>query len=245
MVKNKRNSGIIANASIPFLQSGYYFGDIGASYFQDYTSNSRQPKGLNLTLANAKFFGVSNSANFFMSGTAYGAEDRGDKASGGVGLYQQGLPNEFFITARAQYSSSDAANSTDDRGIKIASSQAVIVEDSDLTTIIMPGIKTDPSYAKKVTKYGAQVKKVFNFSAYYFTFPISLRREALYLGYNRYEITDFASSKIGVNESTIGLELDTMWLNNIAIPINLEYIYTDDKTIADSSVFRIQAGIIF
>jgi len=242
---DKRDYGLIINASIPFLRTGYYYGNVGASYFEDYNSDSRKPLGLNLTLGNSKRFGVSMNTNFEVQATAYGMEDRGDNAYGGKGIYQQGLPGEVFLNVSGQYSSSDTNTGVDERGIKIARTKAFILEDSDLSTIIMPGIKLNPDYAKEVTKVGFEVSKVFNFQAYYFKFPISLRREAFFASYNRYEITDFGSNKNGVNETSVGVDLDTVWLNLLAIPIRMQYIYTDDSNIANQEIFQISSGFEF
>ncbi|HEB82735.1 MAG TPA: hypothetical protein ENJ11_07725 [Gammaproteobacteria bacterium] len=244
--KDRRDYGLAVKGSIPFLRTGYYYGSVDASYFQDYQSNSRKPLELSATLGNSKYFGVSMDYNFKLEGTAYGMEDRGDNAYGGRGVYQQGLPHEFFISFNGQYSSSDAVNSADERGIKISRvSLASALANSDLTTVVMPGLKNDPIYVKDVSKLGGSVKKVFNFSKYYFTFPVSLRREALYLGYNRYEITGFGGYTTGVNEATAGVTLDTLWLNIAPIPINLEYVYTDDENIANKDTFRVQLGFVF
>jgi len=238
---DRRDYGMVATASIPFLRTGYYYGSLDASYFQDYQSDTRKPLGYSMTLGNSKNFGVSMDDNFRLEGTAYGMDDRGDNAYGGKGIYKQGLPHEFFVSLNGQYSRSDATNSNDDRGIKISASAATILAGNDLATIVMPGVKNDPIYVKDVSKVGGSVKKVFN----YFTFPISLRREALYLSYNRYEITGFNGSTAGVNEATVGIDLDTLWLNMLVIPLKMEYVYTDDENIANTDTFRVLLGFAF
>lgn len=245
VLQDERDYGLIANADILFLRTGYYYGSLGASYFEDYSSNSRKPLGASLTLGNAKQFGVSMDRNFVLQATGYSVEDRGDNAYGGKGIYKQGLPAEFFVSVQGQYSSSDSNTGASERGIKIAASQLAMLIDSDLSTIVMPGIKNNPSYAKEVSKIGGEIKKVFNFHAYYFTFPVSLRRQAFFIAYNRYQITGFNSNTSKVNEMSIGVDLDTFWLNRLPIPVRMEYVYTDDDVIANTDIFRVQLGFQF
>ena len=241
-VRDQRENGGLALASIPFLQSGYYFGDLSASYFVDYQSNTRKPLSTQLTLANAKYFGVSMDINFLLKGAAYAVSDRGDHAWGGRLRYQQGLPREFFIAFNAQHSQSDAASSRDDRGIKINATEFDRLAGADPSSIVMPSIRNNPSYTKEADKLGGSIKKVFNFSRYYFTFPLSLRREKLYLGYNHYRLTGFSGRATTLDETTLGLTLDLLVLNKLPVPLSFEYIHNSDDNLANGETWRVRLG---
>ncbi len=231
---DSRDYGLIAYASIPFVQTGYYHADLSASYFQDYNASSREPIGVQLSVYNAKRYGASMFTNFLLRATGYGASDRGTLAYGGSADWKQGLPYEFFIGLGGQYSASEADSPLNDHGIKVTNYQPI---DADPTAIIMPSLKNS-GYAKSVTKGSAELKKVLNGAAYFFTFPVSLRREALYAKYNYYHIDNFGASTDEVNEAIAGFQFDTLILNVAPIGFALEYLYNDNQNYADENTFR-------
>ncbi len=242
---DERDFGITANATLPFINAGKYNASLIGSYYQDYESNSRTPISLSLSMLRAEQYGVSMYPYSFYSIKPYFSVDRDDNAYGGSAKFSHNIGAEWYISAKAQYSQSDAKSAVDSRGIKISKSLISKLTDSDPTTIVMESLK-DTSYAKSATDAGVTLRSVFNLSAYFFTFPISLRRESIFATYNYFGLESFASSDIvDINEAQAGIIFDTLWFNALAIPVSMKYIYNDNSDIADESSFKVSLGFAF
>jgi hypothetical protein len=242
---DKRDFGLVADAKIDFLEYGYNYGYLRASYYEDYTSNSRKPLSASVVLGNSKYFGMSMYQNFAAELQGYGVDERGDSIYGAKGLLQQGLPHEFFVEGALQYSKSDSETNHNDRGVKVAKDTLEMFTDSDPSSVLMYSLKDEDYYAKEVSKIGAKVTKVFNYNTYFFTFPLSLRRESLYGAYNHYEIKEYGGTTIKPNEAKVGMEFDTLLLNVIPLPMVFEYIYNDNDVIANKNTFSFRVGFAF
>ena len=244
--KDNREYGLIADAYIPFLSVGYNTATLRGSYYEDYESNSRKPLTASLDLLHGEQYGVSMFPNYLLYAAPYIAEDRGDHINGGEAAYIHDLSNEFYIDLSAQYSESDAVNNVDERGVKLVRSQSAKILDSDPSTVVMPGLK-NTGYLKSIAKASVALKKVLNFSVYSFRYPLSIRREAVFLRYNYYEIEPFSmlGNKIDVNEVVAGITFDTFLLHRIPVPVSLEYIYNDNDIIAEKNSFLIKFGLEF
>ena len=248
-VQDEREYGFIANAYLPFLSMGHYYATLRGSYYEDYESNSRKPLSAALDLFRGEQYGVSMYPNFLLYASPYVSSDRDDTTTGGEAAFQHDLPNEFYLGISGQYSSSDADSSVDSRGVKLTNNQFDKFQDSDPSTVLMPGLK-ETGYFKRITKASLDLKKVFNLSSYSFQYPVSLRRESLYAVYNYYDVEPFTSSTSGVeneqvNEFVAGITLDTYWLHRIPIPISMEYIYNDSDMLGEENTFRIYFGLVF
>jgi hypothetical protein len=246
---DRREYGLIANAYLPFLSMGHYYATLRSSYYEDYESNSRKPLSAALDLMRGEQYGVSMYPNFLLYASPYVSSDRGDNTTGGEASFEHSLPQEFYFGIGGQYSSSDATSNVDSRGVKLTNDQFEKFQDSDPSTVVMPGLK-DTSYFRRVTKASLNLKKVFNLSSYSFKYPVSLRRESLYAVYNYYDIEPFTSSSSStdneqVNEFIAGITLDTYWLHRLPIPITMEYIYNDNDTIGEENTFRFYFGLLF
>ncbi len=244
--EDKRDFGLIAEAYLPFVKRGYYSAELRANYFQDYESNSRKPLSAALDLRRSEHYGVSLYRDFLLYASPYIASDRSDNAFGGEVAYEQGLPHQFYFELSGQYSQSDAESAVDSRGIKLTKSQIVRFAESDPTTVVMPGLK-DTGYVKSIAKGSVGVKKVFDLASYFFTFPISLRRESLYAAYNHYDVELFgeAVENEQVDEAVAGVTLDTLWFNVLPVPITMEYIYNNNELFADEHNVRFRLGLAF
>ena len=84
-----------------------------------------------------------------------------------------------------------------------------------------------------------------NFSAYFFTFPVSLRRESLVCGYNFYNLEDFTKANYNDNELKAGIVLDTLWMNILPLPITMEYRYNDNALLTEQHNIRLFVGVNF
>jgi hypothetical protein len=242
----KRDYGITANAAFNFYIAGYMRADLQASYYEDYQSNSRKPLSLELSFRDQELFGVSFYPSLSFQGGLYGVKERGDSIFGAKAAFSKEVGDELYIGAKAQYSKSDASNAVNDRGVKVVKYQLQQLSSLDPSTILMPSLKYSSAYAKDVLTYGAEINKVLNASAYYFTFPISLRREAFSLKYDAYQFGSFVSStKVNAAAYTASMTLDTLWFNKLLLPIEFVYIYSRDTAVAEKQSFQINLGVTF
>ncbi len=244
---DERDFGVVANAILPFFTAGHYDASLIGSYYQDYESDSRTPASLSLSLMRGEQYGVSMYPHSLYAIKPYASIDREDSAYGAEATLSHNIAGEWYFSLNGQYSNSNAENIdiNDTRGVKITKSLSERYGDSDPTTIYMPSL-IDTGYLQSASKGSASLQSVFNISSYFFTFPISLRRESLYVTYNYYGLEYFGVDEIeDVNEVQVGLVLDTLWMNTMAIPISLEYIYNDNDTIAEENSFLFGIGFEF
>jgi hypothetical protein len=243
---DERNSGVIANAYLPFLESGHYRGQLRGGYFQDYESNTRKPLSAALDLSRSEGYGVAMYSDSLLAATPYVATDRGDRTTGGEAKIEHSLFNEFYVSLGGQTSSSDAASSFEARGVKLVNNQFAKIIDSDPTTVVMPGLKNS-SYFKRVTKGSISLTKVLNYAMYNYKVPASLRRESVYTTFNNYTIEPFTpgADNVHVNEFILGTTLDMYFLHRIAIPVIFEYIYNDNNTLAETNKFIVRTTLQF
>ena len=114
----------------------------------------------------------------------------------------------------------------------------------DPSAISMPCIDS-AGYVKRAAYGEVNMAAVFNASAYYFTFPLSLQRESLYAKYRHYDILDFTDVTWKANEVTVGVTLATVLLNSLEMPLSFEYIYNDANFISQENSFRFLFGSSF
>jgi len=237
-----RDSGVIATATLPFYEAGYYYGAFGASYYQDYDTAEREPLSGSLVLARSEQYGISLYANCLNLLRVYGVKERQDIIAGASYAFTHDLGAEFYMGLKAQYSKTDSGTGVDTRGVKM--SNVSVQADLDPSTISMPSLDS-AAYVKEASFVELNAAKVINLSAYFFTFPLSLQRESIYAKYRYYDITSFGGTKHNVNEATLGLTFATVVLNNISLPISFEYIYNDADFIQDDGKFRFLLGASF
>lgn len=237
-----RDSGMIVGATLPFYQAGYYYGALSASYFQDYDTKEREPLSGMLSFGVYEQFGVSMYANYLNRVNLYAVREREDIVAGGEYAFKHDIGAEFYVGLAAKYSITDSETGIGERGVKL--SNISIGLDMDPSTIDMPSL-TNTYYVKEASYGEVSLSKVINLSAYFFTFPFSLQREALYVKYRYYDVEDYAQNSYNANEETLGLTLSMVFLNSLTLPITIEYIYNDAEFIEESSSFRFILGSNF
>ena len=240
--EDTRDSGLIVEASLPFYEAGIYRGELGASYFQDYDSAEREPLSVTFNIAAYEQYGMSMYANYLNMLTLYGVIDRDDKIAGAEYAFKHDLPYEFYFGFGAKYSKTDSNTALGDRGVKIATSAYSL--DMDPSRIDMPSLGYS-AYVKNAGYGEVSLAKVFNFSSYFFTFPISLQRESLYSKYRHYEIEGYSTTKYKADEITVGLTLSTVFFNSFVIPFSVEYIHNDADFVKDENSVRVMLGASF
>lgn len=238
-----RNTGMAGQAFLPWLKKGYWSGHVVGSYQQDYLSHEREPAGLTLAVSESEKFGHSLYQNGSFYADGFKLYDRGDSGGGATLQGQKDLPNEWYVSLGGKGSFMDRTESNPEerRGIKLESKPHPFDFDPG---IILMGSLRDTRYVKSAVKGSASVKKVLNFSAYFFTFPLSLRRETVYGTYNHYAIDDFFETR-RVNEQTLGVQFETVVLNNYLLPLNAEYIHNDNQHFADKDKVRFYLDLAF
>jgi hypothetical protein len=228
-----RGFGTQLSLSYPLLETTYEKMDMALSYLLEDTKNEKEPLTLSLTYTNHQHFGHSmylNAANDWQ--LAVGV-DRGDKAVGATYLYASTVADELYTTLSLQGIASDSDGVGDKRGIKLQQYQNQF---SDALNMEMPSLSND-IYVKNVLNAGVSMQKVFNLDKYFFTFPLSLRREALYGKYHYYNMEFFDTAREDFHEMTLGIKADLLYFNSLALPISFEYIYND--SLKNANNFRV------
>jgi hypothetical protein len=241
--ENNRKVGVIASASLPIVASEYLNVSLDGNFYQDYSSNVREPLSFELSVEQKEQYGVSMYPNFLFKISPYVSYDRQDTAFGGNVEYGYGLPWEFYIEAKGQYSSSNAPDFIDSRGIKLTN--ATFVEDSDPSTVSMPSLQWNDWYVKQAVKGEFSLSKVFNFSLYSYKIPLSLQRESLYGGYRLYNFEEFFWGKTQAQEVYCGATLSTLMFHKLALPVTVEYIHNNNELIAQRDYFTVSIGVGF
>jgi len=82
--------------------------------------------------------------------------------------------------------------------------------------------------------------KVFDGSLYFYSFPLSLQREAFYAKQRRYEI-DFSSTlQQSYDETTVGATFDLLFLHKVVVPVSIEWVH--NKDVFDQDKARLLIG---
>jgi hypothetical protein len=240
----KRDYGLIIGSSLPLYRAGYYYAQIGASFYQDYDTLQREPLSFTLTLQRDESHGISMYANSAHQLQLYKVFEREDRLFGGLYDFTHELPWEFYLGFGAKYTQTDKKANTNASGVKMTAFSYQL--DKDPSTIEMPSIAAN-FYAKDAGYGEVRLAKVFNLSAYFFTFPLSLQRESVYTKYRHYRVNDFANTRADINEATLGFTLSTVLLNSFSLPISMEYIYNDTETnlVNNKHLVRVLFGASF
>jgi len=191
-IKNSRDYGLSGYLRLPVIKSGYDRGDITLNYYQDYDDNARSPLSLHASLHHSERFGQSMFTNYLNAISLFGSYDREDMAYGFDYALAHDLPAKFFIGAALQGVYSDYEReptpltvSDYTRGVKFSSFQSSIANDP--ATVVMPSLEYT-RFVKQVGVGELSLRKQFDGRLLFFTFPLSLTREALYLKHRMFTI---------------------------------------------------------
>lgn len=240
-----RDSGIAAELRLPFLDQGYWTAEVASTYYQDYKIREREPASLQLNASYLEQHGKSWLPNREASFSAYGVKDRGDMTSGGKAHFTFGLPQQIYVELGGKYSGSDAPGfgGLEERGIELSRSENDL--DNDPSRFVIPSLKQNV-YVQRAGVATIGISKVFDFSKYYFKFPLSLRRESLLLGYRYFDINDEAGAgSVQIGQSVLGLNLDVLILNVMPLTFALEAVHNDDTTLTDRSAVQGRLEVAF
>ncbi len=237
--ESSRGFGTYLYLSYPLMHTTYEKMNLKLSYLLEGERDEKEPLTLTLDYTNHKYFGHSmylNSANDFQLSVGL---DREDKALGGRYHYASSLGSQFYASFDARAAYSDVVDSGWKHGIKVQQYQTRFF---DALNFEMPSLNSD-IYVKEFINGGVSLQKVFDIDKYFFTFPVSLRREAIYTKYNYYNMTFLSESQADFHEVTLGIKADLLYFNSLALPLSVEYIINED--LANSNDFRVLFNLSF
>ncbi len=220
---SSRGYGTYLYFSYPLMHNTYEYMNLRLSYLLEDDKAEKEPLTLALNYTNHKHFGQSmyiNEANDFSLGLGL---DRGDKSAGATYHYSNAFAHQFYAGFNLKGAVSDVGESGRKRGLRVQQYQTRF---SNALNFEMPSISHD-IYVKNIVNAGIFAQKVFDIDRYFFTFPVSLRREALYAKYNYYNMEFLNAQREDFHEITVGVRADMLYFNSLALPISVEYIYND------------------
>ena len=236
----ERDYGYEAYLRLPFLAKGFWRADATLAYTKAYDNIYREPLTLSLDIFNHKQYGFSKYANELNALSLFATKDRESNIFGADYTFKHNLPWQSYMGIKGKYLKSDEVNPFDEKGVEISDEFSSL--QSDRATLNMPSIGRK-TYAKEVKMAELSLAKVFDASLYFYSLPLSLQRESFYLKQRFYDIDiDFSDSiknqpysifsseslNMQYNESTVGVELDFLFLHKINIPLNIAWIYNAD-----------------
>ncbi|MDQ7067903.1 MAG: hypothetical protein Q9M40_07950 [Sulfurimonas sp.] len=243
-----RDYGVIAGLGLDLYRAGYFDASLNATYFQDYDTREREPLTGSFNLSRYERHGISMYANSEYGLSAYGVRERKDTITGATLKFSHRLFFQTYLKSSLKYSITDADISNysaflETRGVKLSPIRAQ--RDNDLSSLNMPTL--DGSLYVKSAGYGdIGLSSVIDLSSYWFTFPLSLQREAIYAKYRYYDVKDFTGFRHSVNEIMAGIRFDMVLLNSFALPLSIDYFHNDNALFTNNeNQVQISLGITF
>lgn len=242
---DSRDFGFNIYATLPVYSHGYRHADFSVNYYQDYDTNARSP-----LVGQAKIYQLEGNAlgvapTFLQLFNVFGTYDRSDLSIGAKYKFSTALPWKFYAGMQLNGVRTDfdnnggtAPNEKDfTKGVKFTPFQNDVV--TDPSVVVMKNLY-DTRFVKQALVGGLNLKKQFDGRLLFFTFPLSLIRETVYCEYNHFDIQDFGQSTDNFsthtvyNEYTAGVTFDLLLLNNLSIPVGLEYTHNDNTDNSDN-----------
>ncbi len=235
-----RGFGINSYLHYPWFRHTYTRGDIDLNLHIDSDKDAKSPLSLSVRWRKAQQFGDSFYNDYLSQIALFAVEDRSDMTYGAHYTFGRDLADELYLGVDLHYAKSD----TDSAGRE---EQGILVDDSafapfrDASRFVMPTLQYE-IYAKEAFKGEISLAKVFSFSRYYFSLPLSLRRESLY-GKYRYFSLKGEKRYFSFSEYTLGVTLELLFLHKIVLPVTLEWMQNDD--LKESRNFRMLFSVAF
>ena len=235
--KKYNDYGYSAYIKYPFLRSGYWRADIGLDYVQSFENIYQKPVTFTLDISQTKHYGISKYANAHNAFSLFASTDRGNLSYGASYTFMHDIVNQSYFSLCAKYIKSDEANTSTEKGISINKNGYESLSTPNNITITGLGKEY---YADEVMMAEAGLYKVFDASAYFFSFPISLQRESFYVKQRYYQIKS-EEKTFKYNESVVGMSVDLLAYHQLTLPLRLEWIHNEDVENKD----RFNVGIDF
>ena len=234
-----RSYGYAAYLQYPWLESGYWYGDIKSSYTVPYDTRYKKIWHHSLSIEKRQQFGFSKYPNALHGLQLFIAEDRGNSYYGGSYTFMHDLIGQSYLSLKGTYIKSKKSDLKTEQGIEIKSHALPFATDG----IEMEMYSIDHNiFAKEVSVGEVGLYKVFDASAYFFSFPLSIQREAVYVKHKYYDIKT-NQKQLKYNETTLGLDIDLLVYHSVTLPLQLEWIH--NKEVENQDSFRVQLGVHF
>ena len=245
---DSRNYGLSTYVSLPLIKSGYDSASLSLNYYQDYDNNARSPLVLKGDISHIEKYGISMFNNYENSLSVFGSSEREDLAYGLEYFFKHDLAHMFYFNislkgVKSDYKSRSMTPSDADftRGVKFTNYINPAFDDP--TVVIMPSLSYT-RFVKKVNYGELALKKQFDGKLLYYTFPLSLTREAIYTKFRHYDVQELNYDKpITYNESTLGATAEFLLMNKLPISLSVEYIYNDNTQ--EKQNYRFYFGTVF
>jgi hypothetical protein len=177
-----------------------------------------------ISFSRNEHFGNAISSDYNFHITPFWKEIDGSENVGG----KIGISKDIFDETYFSLSYSGIKNLKDEAILEVESPLDV----DDIGDIAMNGLSdVFPPYAKSLQKISSRLEQNFNFSTYFFKFPISLRRESIYLQYN-YLLHENREMNY-IDEKIVGVKFEPLFLHRVPLPISVEFI---DNSFGGNSV---------
>ncbi len=237
--ESSRSFGTRFYLSYPLLHTMYEKMDMKLSYYLDSKRDEKSPLIWTLAYQNHKHFGHSMYLNEVNDITLSAGIDRGDHA---IALHynaSHAWHGKIYGGVNLEGGYVDSEKEGEKRGLKILSYVSRFSNGLDFE---MPSLK-DTLYVKEFMKVGFSLHKVFDMDKYFFSFPLSLRREALYTRYNYYNLQLLDQRRKDFHEVTLGMHADLLFFNTLPIPLRMEYI--ENNNLQNANHFRVLFDLNF
>ena len=230
---NNRGFGLNGYLNYPLLASGYRRSAFALNYHLDAKRDAKSPLALSLFWQERRQFGFSLYPDYMQRYNFFITDDRDDIAFGAAWRSTYRIGEELYLALGLDYAKSDSESAgKNERGILVDNSDFAAF--SDPARLVMPSLKND-LYVKEAAAGTLSLAKTLNYNRYYFSFPLSLRRELLYGKYRRFYLKN--RSHIDINEYTLGMQAELLLLHRVVLPVSFEWMHND--TIKESRSFRL------
>ena len=229
---DSRGFGSYLYMKYPLFKETYKKMDMQLSYLLPDDKDARSPLTWSLAYKHHKHYGQSMYLNYANDFSMAVGLDRSDKAVGASYERKEGFDHQLYANFNLKAAVTDS-QSGKKHGLLVTRYQNRF---SDALAFEMGSLPHD-IYVKDIVNAGVGVQKVFDVDKYFFSFPISLRREALYAKYNYYNMHFLNEAEEDFHEMTVGIRADLLYFNSLAVPVSMEYIYNDE--IQNANHFRV------
>jgi hypothetical protein len=226
-----RDFGISADILKELYRKGKDSVALELSYLQDYYEQERDPLLLTLDFTTYEKYGYSFYNNYLNTFSLLAQQEEEDSSLGFLYSFEHDIYDESYIGlysgALFMLENIDTTTAQNDaRGIKLTQYQ-----DMDRASFYLPNLLQD-YYVNNISYAKISFKKVFNLSSYWFTFPLSLQRESLYVDYTYYRLNAFQEQqkKESIDLYTVGTTLATLFFNKLELPISIEYNHIENSS---------------
>lgn len=202
----------------PLYKAGAHTLEVELKKYFDDENKHKSP--LTFTASHDYTLEFGNTIEPYFNSTleTYLKDDRDDTIYGASLNLTQHLFKETYIKGSIKSITSDVVNLNAQRGIKVYEESLTSMDDSD---IYAPGIDDD-FFVKDITKSSIELSSTINLNKYFFTFPLSLNREHIYIKYNDYTYT--RTKENSFDEKIFGITFDTLFIHKLSIPIDIKYV---------------------